>query len=349
VMSSANPGVYYVDWMPDTGGDFPDWGYIGQDEDSSYWITGLPDQDLEAVGGGDPTDNAPGRLIYHYYANNVHWAWDKDGNHEDLTLGAKIRQKLLTGGRAGSKLKNLICISANAVEYGAPGETSQWQGTQQWNIDSTRIMVMGKYLNTNGNAYFDLPDNSAPDLDLEIPGVRHYNAAAGVQKYHCYFDVYVEEPDPNGIAPVVNGDAGHAWWGLRTDIPQERLAYLPQAFQTLLANGTYGYYPTDENFPGYVDGPGRLNTPDAAPSTTIKRTFYIGFPDLINCLEYTYGLQVSPGTYSLSGHNCVMAAQSAAIASGGTSADTGLPPEYFGQMLAEMYPWDMIYSPLVLP
>jgi len=111
-------------------------------------------------------------------------------NHEELTLGAKIRQKLLAGGRGKSGLMNLFCISATGtVKNGEPGETSQWQGTPELPVDYTTIQVNGMNLGADGNLWITLPDNAAPDVVVTIPGVRHFNAWPGVQEYKLKIQV----------------------------------------------------------------------------------------------------------------------------------------------------------------
>jgi len=324
VMSSTNPGVYYEHDIPDTGADYYGMGFIGGDEDSNYQISSVPDEDLDEMGDVGYTGYGDtGAWVTHYYANNVHWAWDKDGNHEDLTVDARMRMQLLTGGKAGSGKLNLFCISAWAQEYGAPAETSQWQGTQQWNIDSTRIMVMGKYLNTNGNAYVVLPDNSAPDLDLEIPGVRHYNAAAGVQKYHSHFEVFVHQPwpnypndifDPDAVPlgyPIVNGfDPGHAWWELVTEAPREAIYYFSKNHSGRWANSEVGFEAaTTLNWLIVLSGecptaPGKFPYYTSDPKD-VQRTYNIGFPGLLGGLNHCENIYWNTPVYNLCNNNCV--------------------------------------------
>jgi hypothetical protein len=185
VMSSTNPGVYYEHDIPDTGADSYGMGFIGGDEDSNYQITSVPDEDLDEMGDAGYTGYGDtGGWVSHYFADKVHWAWDGGGNHEDLTVGARIRQKLLTGGRGKSGLQNLFCISATGtVKNGEPAETSQWQGTQELGVDYTTIQVNGMNLGADGNLWVMEPDDAAPDVVVTIPGVRHFNACPGVQEY----------------------------------------------------------------------------------------------------------------------------------------------------------------------
>jgi hypothetical protein len=185
VCSSADPGVFYVHYIPDTGEDsYGIMGIGGHGEDENYQISSVPDEDLDEMGDVGYTGYGDtGAWVTHYYANNVHWAWDKDGNHEDLTLGARIRQKLLTGGRAGSGHQSLFCISATGtVKNGEPGETSRWQGTPELGVDYTTIQVNGMNLGADGNLWVMEPDDAAPDVVVTIPDVRHFNAWPGVQE-----------------------------------------------------------------------------------------------------------------------------------------------------------------------
>ncbi|MGH7977044.1 MAG: hypothetical protein ACREDS_01810 [Limisphaerales bacterium] len=87
-------------------------------------------------------------------------------------------------------------------------------------------------------------------------------------------------------------------------MPSDAISHLSPTNQWLLAQGTYGYYPTIYTFPGYLDCPGQLWIPETknAADATVKRTFYIGFNNLIDDLEFIDGLYNNPGTYVLTDH-----------------------------------------------
>jgi hypothetical protein len=77
--------------------------------------------------------------------------------------------------------------------------------------------------------------------------------------------------------------------------------------------------------------------PPTAHPYNIKRTFYIGFPDLLNGLEFTKGIYDAPPEWSATGYNCVSAARGAGFAADvfGLPGDTS--PQNFGITLMQMY------------
>ena len=130
----------------------------------------------------------------HYYADKVHWHWNLDGGAtEHITVKAKTKMTLLTGGKAGVNRKNLILINAGAVQYFEPPldydpENYPWWDVPSATVDPTTIKVLGWWIfghhtDSRGNLYRVLPDNAAMDLNLRIPGVKHYSADPTVAKY----------------------------------------------------------------------------------------------------------------------------------------------------------------------
>jgi hypothetical protein len=263
--------------------------------------------------------------------------------------------KLQTGGKAISRLRNLFGLTASATQmyplennlYAAPWAAGNQlgpvytEGGIVTGLFGTNISVqnitIGSYgaLNANGVLYTSLPDNADVDVTPYVASVDDYTFNLGQpQKYHSYFDLFVQQANP-GYSLIFysqTNDVGHAFWQFRTDAPRDALQNISTNLTVFLGN-PWGFYPSN----GLFTVPGILNN-DSYHSYNIKRSFYIGFPDLLQGLEFTRGISNAPPVYSLSGFNCVDAARGA-----GFAADLfGLPwdtsPQNFGVTLIEMYP-----------
>jgi hypothetical protein len=268
---------------------------------------------------------------------------------------AQTIMKLQTGGKAISKLRNLFALSASATQLNpsgsiwdaAPFGTSYPNGIDYsyvynqangTNIPSQNISI-GSYgnLNANGTKYLILPDNADIDVTPNVSGVDYYSFNLGTpQKYHSYFDLYVQQPNPGYSFIFFNptNDVGHAFWRFRTDAPSDALQYVSPSLTSFLGH-FWGFYPN--NTTNFFTAPGILQNDDGH-SANIERTLYIGIPDLFQGLIFTSATSNAPPVYSLSGYNCVSAAREA-----GFRADVfGLPgdtsPQNFGVTLIEMYP-----------
>ena len=125
----------------------------------------------------------------HSHADTRQWFYP---NGEALKVDAHSQWKLFTGGKASINRKNLIQVNvAVATEYGKPPDSPfWWWDTPTTPIAPTRIEMFGwagigsSYLDSSGNAYRVLPDNDGVDLNVWIPGVKHYYVQTPtVQKY----------------------------------------------------------------------------------------------------------------------------------------------------------------------
>jgi hypothetical protein len=269
------------------------------------------------------------------------------------TRTAQAIMKLQTGGKSTSRLRNLFGLTASATRY-TPQHWSYW-GYYEWlgemPLDfgdlagcypaATSVppqsINLGSYgaLNTNGVKYLILPDNDDVDVTPYVAGADYYSFSFGQpQKYHSYFDLYVQQANPGFSLIFYNptNDVGHAFWRFRTEAPQDALQYVSASLTAFLGTN-WGFYPLN----GLFTVPGILQNDNSHPYN-ISRSFYIGFPDLLQGLTYTRGISNSPPVYSLTGFNCVGAARGA-----GFAADVfGLPwdesPQNFGVTLIEMYP-----------
>jgi len=149
-------------------------------------VTGVPDQDLTELGTGGAQGDVP-TYIYHYYARNVRHAWPYLGTGEKKAeVNSRTKMHLYTGGKAGVKRKSLIHIKAHAHEYSRPPD-GPWLHTPTTNIPPNRIKVFGwclfgRQIDPWGDLYIVLPDNAEKDLNLRIPGFKHYGAWAEPEK-----------------------------------------------------------------------------------------------------------------------------------------------------------------------
>lgn len=267
---------------------------------------------------------------------------------------AQTTMKLQTGGKAMSRIRNLFGFSGSATRYdsqhwsyggcyeGPSGQMFLAYGIllgcypYATSIPAQNITI-GSYgaLGTNGVKYLALPDNQDVDVTPYVAGVKYYSFSLGQpQKYHSYFDLYVQQANPGYSLIFYNptNDVGHAFWRFRTDAPVDALQNISTSLTQFLGTN-WGFYPMN----GLFTVPGVLQN-DSSHSYNIKRSFYIGFPDLIQGLIFTRGLLNAPPIYSLTGYNCVSAARDA-----GFTADIfGLPwdmtPQNFGVTLIQMYP-----------
>jgi hypothetical protein len=299
---------------------------------------------------------------------------------QTASRSAQATLKLQTGGKSISKLRNLFGLSGNSTQYfyqmDSYSSTPGWIVTSNTTIQSKNIII-GSYgsLNTNGTKYLILPDNSEVDLTPYVAGVDYYKYNIGQpQKYHSYFDEYVEEATPynptnNSLWPPTSihgeNDVGHAFYSLRTDAPGDALKYIGQGQYFWFTNDDFtaiprfsytnmtvfsgmqvGFYPSSNNviltFPIPILVSGRLYALDPCKTPTIKRTFSIGFDDFINGLEFTKGEYFAPGDYTLLGRNCVEFTLEAFSAAGGDVFKelpfNDITPEWFGINLNLRYP-----------
>jgi len=260
---------------------------------------------------------------------------------------AETVMKLQTGGRATSKMKNLFGLTASCYQSIVASQPSApyWSVTDTESVPSQNITI-GSYgaLNANGVMYKIISDNDDVDVTPRVAGVDYCTFGVSATKYHSYFDLFVQQANPGySFYPTsYEYDVGHAFWQFRTDAPADALQYISTNITKFLGT-PWGFYPTNNpapsltnlfTVPGYIQNDGW----PTAHSYNIKRTFYIGFPDLLQGLIFTRGIFNAPPMWCATSYNCVGAARGA-----GFDADIfGLPwdttPQNFGVTLIEMYP-----------
>ena len=264
--------------------------------------------------------------------------------------------KLQTGVKATSRLRNLfkLTVSAGQTSPGDPNWASAIEDGYYYMYENTsgsgippQNINLGSYgaLNPNGVKYLILPDNDDVDVTPSVAGVDYYSFnMAAPQKYLSYFDVFVQQANP-GFSLYLTSyeyDEGHAFWRFRTTAPADALQYISPSLTTLLAT-PWGFYPTNNPDPTITNGftvPGVLQNdgPPTAHSYNVIRTFCIGFPDLINGLEFTRGLSVAPPEWSVISYNCVSAVRSAGFAADIFALPEDSSPQNFAVTLIGMYP-----------
>ncbi len=259
---------------------------------------------------------------------------------EQRTAQAVI--KLKTGGKSTSRLRNLIGLTAYATQmYPTDSEwyASPWAGGYEYmqsivltSYAPTNVLpqniALGSYgtLGTNGIKYLILPDNADVDVTPSVAGMDYYSFNVGQpQKYHSYFEVFVNQPHPGAVFYTLE-TAGHAFWQFKTDAPADALQYLDTSL-TAFVNHSWGFYPNG----AWCGLPGQLGNDDSH-GYSVKRVFYIGFPDLISGLQFTRGVKTSPPEYCLAidGYSCVGAAVDAGRNAGIWLPDWEWTPQNFG-------------------
>ncbi len=283
-----------------------------------------------------------------------HCDMDVESNYYDIYGGqvqtterrtAQATLKLQTGGKATSKLRNLFCLSGSAQQIN-PNNTID-ANPYNGNVGYIYEKQMGAYfppqnisigsygnLNSSGVLYKILPDNADVDVTPYVAGADYYTFSVSAQKYHSYFDLYVQQANPGySYMPYGTNDVGHAFWRFSTEAPNNALQYISASLTNFLSH-SMGFYPSN----GLFTVPGQVRNDDAHPAN-IHRKFYIGFPDLINGLEFTRGISNAPPIYSLTGYNCVSAARNAGCFAGVHAVPEDVSPQNFGVTLVlYMYP-----------
>jgi len=312
--------------------------------------------------GSFANSNQPAPVFMEHCDMSVNTSYTGDGVtfiSENRTAQATV--KLRTGGKATSKLRNLfaITVGANQITPNNPydvylGMNPLWGFTgvsgylfervNGTNIPSQNIAV-GSYgnLNANGVLYKILPDNADVDVTPSIAGVDYYNFGVGRTKYQSYFEVFVNQPNP-GTNYTLTDTTGHAFWQFKTDAPADALQYITASL-TNFVNRSWGFYPHGSNcgLAGQLQNDSIGNNGNGHPYS-VKKVFYIGFPDLINGLEFTRGISNAPPIYCFAayGYSCVGAATDAGYSVGITLPTWWNPwnwmPQNFGAAVALKYP-----------
>jgi hypothetical protein len=282
--------------------------------------------------------------------NQAWWDWPRETQWSGSgTHFIGIQMKMQTGGRATSKQRNLIGLSGTVQQMTPPIGNYLYYCPEPFTADYTydwlygdpgpmvqpqNINIGANTMNTNGTAYMILPDNANVDVTPYVAGLDDYTFNLGQpQKYHSYYDVFVQQANPGySLMPYGTEDVGHAFWRFRTDASGAALQFISASLTNMLGT-CWGFYPSN----GLFTVPGQLEN-DSRHSANIARTFYIGFSDLLNGLEFTKGISKAPPIYSLTGYNCVSAARNAGFAADVYGLPSDTSPQNFGVTLIEMYP-----------
>jgi hypothetical protein len=143
----------------------------------------------EQDAGGASGYNAVNVNVQHNFGKKVHHHWNySHGYFADITVTADTRWTLFTGGKARVNLQNLFCINAiSSSNEGSPGGPIGaelfWSLSQISGVAATAIEVLGQALDQEGNGWTIQPNNTAVDLNLQIPSKNHTSAGASQSKY----------------------------------------------------------------------------------------------------------------------------------------------------------------------
>ena len=277
-------------------------------------------------------------------SNNTYAGIFENGGYKGCYVrNADVAYKLQTGGKAVPRRNNLWCISASATQWtpineGAGSEPNVVFLSQP--IDPQSIIIDGKSLNSHGKMWRLYADGDTQDVTVHVPNVDYFTFSLVPQKYLSYFDLYVQQANPGySFYPTGEYDVGHAFWQFRTEAPNEAFKYISASLTNFLGK-SWGFYPTNDpppslwnllTVPGFVED-------DSSHSHNIRRTFYIGFPDLLNGLDFTRGIYTAPPDWSATGFNCVSAARDAGYFGGVHALPWDMTPQNFGVTLVRMYP-----------
>lgn len=276
--------------------------------------------------------------------------------HTTVTRTVHTLMKLQTGGKPGSKLKNLFKFSGITTAQMSPADA--YYGSPVWGTYGTGFgysyigrantitnlrpeqIAIGSYgaLSTNGVLYKIIADDDDVDVTPHVQNVDYYSFDfPSPQKYRSYFEVFVNQPSP-GKQITHSDTAGHAFWQFKTDAPADALRYISPSLTTFL-NHNWGFYPH-----GALCGTNGILANDDAHGKNVARVFYIGFPDLIGGLQFTRAMSNAPPIYciAISGYSCVGAATSAGKIAGIKlpSEELDVFPQNFGASILVRFPGD---------
>ena len=317
----------------------------------SAWASPSPSVSLTSTNGGAICAPQVVCDYYYYYTNGFEPMYGSFYFTLEESTTASASVTLHTGGRPMSRQRNVIALNGwgasqmvpdlyfNAEQFGAGSWCGYYGGGTNFPAQSVSLGSYGAP-NANGTKYVILPDNTSVDVTPHVAGMPRYVFGIGsVQKYYSYFDLYVEQPNPGYSFmpihdPFSDADFGHEFWGLRTDVPSDALQYISSGLTAYL--GARGFYPGTNGSVCSSD-PGQIQN-DTGHSANVKRTFYIGFSDLLNALEYVRGISQAPPAYCWSGINCVALAVFTGEHAGVHVLPGDQSPQNFGAMLVQMYP-----------
>ena len=219
---------------------------------------------------------------------------------EEVKRSAQTLYQLRTGGKKGSKRKNLFMLTASASSIYNMFYPEIDSFADSGQIHPSKIRIPGaSWLDDNDVAYAIFPDGTSLDITPRAE-FRYYAFDISAAKYKSYFTVKVDMPDPEGCNISVGTDVGHAWWSFGTEAPSGGInMFMGNQLSQFIGVET-GYYPADHidffvligSFPGFLE----LN--DSGHDVDATKTYEIGFPDLISGLQFTKGLNDSPGTWN---------------------------------------------------
>jgi hypothetical protein len=298
---------WYEDYTPDTNDDESGTNAINWPADGYGELGSIPDY-----------DGTSGAYAYHYCAKGANCSWDYGGGDtEETTLSASTKANLYVGGKAQVGKQVLVCVTYTAEEIDQPATGGHI--TALGNDMTTLSTALGQQVNSYEHVWILVPEGAVMGATLTAPPDHYAADATDVVKYHCYFDVFVDQPDPTGTHLFTWADGpGHAWWRIRTDAPSYAInKFIPSQLIPFL-NIQVGFGPTNTAWvnPLHPSAPGEFRYPETDIYYTTNGTYDIGFSKAVGGLTYTKDIYNNAGTYNMYSFNCVDAVISAASSSG---------------------------------
>ena len=274
-------------------------------------------------------------FFYPFYLNPVFAKWTEEDHG---SRHAQAKMKLQTGGKSSSRLRNVFGFTATATRrfpQKHPIFTSGFNIIPSIPVSQDKIKLgdIG-VMPATGLKYKILPDNDEVDVTPIVDGADYYVFDATATKYHSYFDLYVEQAtDGYSFIPYSDtNNVGHVFWQFNTSVPSDVMQYIPADLTKYLARYC-GFFPSN----GLFTLPGQMKFDSDNLPYNIHRRFYIGFPDLIDGLQYTKDITLHPPVYSLISFACVGAGRAAGFAADVYALPADSSPQNFGVKLIEMY------------
>ena len=203
----------------------------------------------------------------------------------------------------------LTWAPANAVKV-YKGAAEVGSGVSWLLMAGTQLELSVKVVRPEADVKFTL--KGEPDVVSHERAVDYVRACCG----ECSFIAYVDQPGDGGDDDVREGhDVGHAFWELRTNIPE---IMFEEGLRRYL-NVPMGFYPRNPS-PRWGDKMGHLELPDESHIPDVVGTWNVDYQNFLSVIRFSnqFELSVIRGTvlYNLETRNCASATIEAAASCG---------------------------------
>lgn len=286
-------------------------GYAGVGDWTQSWIENGTDPMLFGAPSGATiiVTTTAGTYIdtYTNASANLQWGWENanytasaplfspgEAGYATISRTVVTILKLKTGGPTVSKMRNVFGLNASIQQVAPDFPLTCWVASDPIDISGWTTLTNGPVsIQTNWLQVF--PDNDNVVVTPPNFGLNDYMFNLTPTKYHSYFDIFVE---PASLWPL---ESGHVFCRFRTDAPTNALQYISTNLTKYL-DQCEGFYPDNNND---LEGhPGQLQL-DNHTEYYFNRSFYIGFPDLLNGLAYVQEINDNPPNYNLGVYDCI--------------------------------------------